>query len=74
MQNPLRPQGRLLKADDGAHAEGDRLNEQIGRVPVHLIVRGAEGIRQSRQFFVAFQHPFPKVHPQSVALAKKAQE
>ncbi|MFP6869840.1 MAG: hypothetical protein VCE91_10925 [Nitrospinota bacterium] len=50
------------------------MNEQIGRVPVHLIVRGAEGIRQSRQFFVAFQHPFPKVHPQSVALAKKAQE
>ncbi len=73
-RNPLRPQGRLLKTGDGTHAEGDRLHERVGRVSVHLIVHGAEGIRQSRQFFVAFQHPIPKVHPQSVALAEKAQE
>ncbi len=50
------------------------LAERVGRVSIHFIVHGAEGIRQSRQFFVAFQHSFPKVHPQSVALAEKAQE
>ena len=50
------------------------LHGRVGRGSIPFIVHAAEGIRQSRPFFVAFQHPFPTVHPQSVALAEEAQE